>query len=181
MTRKNGSEMLKKIMAAAMAAMLLLSTAACGSSKVGDAEASASPSAEPTATPVPTQTITVATVINIDDFLNIRSEANTTSEVVGKAYSGDEFEVLTENYTQEWHEISYNGTKAYVYADFVLITEKEVTVQDGNTSSGSSEASPDPNAPIIVNGSGRQEVSSESSEDGMTAETIRDTEDPERR
>ena len=32
-----------------------------------------------------------------------------------------------------------------------------------------------------VNGGGRVETSSSGTEDGMTAETIRDTEDPERR
>ena len=40
---------------------------------------------------------------------------------------------------------------------------------------------PSPENPIVVNGGGRVETSSSGTEDGMTAETIRDTEDPERR
>lgn len=44
------------------------------------------------------------------------------------------------------------------------------------------EATPNAETPIVVNGSGRSDLSSSTTEDdGMTAESIRDTEDPERR
>lgn len=180
--RSNGLSLLKKIVAAGMAAMLLLSLTACGGGSENEApEASASPSASPTATPAPTKLVLVATVKQIDDFLNIRSAASTDSEILGQAHSGDEFEVLTENCAEGWHEISYNGQKAYVYAEFVTVAEKEITEQQETEFSEDSETSADPDAPIIVNGSGREEVSSESSEDGMTTDSIKDTEDPERR
>ena len=63
--------------------------------------------------------------------------------------------------------------------------------EDGGDAQNGSEASPTPaptaeptpnaNNPIIVNGGNRENTSSGSTSDGMTAETIRDTEDPERR
>ena len=98
-----------------------------------------------------------------------------------------------------------------MFAEFVTISEKEKTAlatampsptpnaEDGTTDDNGdsddaqkdSEASPTPaptaeptpnaNNPIIVNGGNRENTSSGSTSDGMTAETIRDTEDPERR
>ena len=55
-----------------------------------------------------------------------------------------------------------NGQKAYVYAEFVTVAEKEIAEQQSTESSESSETSTDPDAPIVVNGSGREEVSSAS-------------------
>jgi hypothetical protein len=49
------------------------------------------------------------------------------------------------------------------------------------TPAPTAEPTPNANNPIIVNGGNRENTSSGSTSDGMTAETIRDTEDPERR
>lgn len=173
--------------------------------------ASPSPSVEPTATPVPVEKVKVATINDIDDSLNVRSEASTDSEILGTAEAGEVFEVVAQDDTSEWVEISYFGQNAYVFAEFVTISEKEKTAlatatpsptpnaEDGTTDDNGdsgdaqkgSEASPTPaptaeptpnaNNPIIVNGGNRENTSSGSTSDGMTAETIRDTEDPERR
>ena len=171
----------------AACAALVLCLAACGGG--GKASPSPSPSIEPTATPAPVvEQVKVATVANIEGPLNIRSDASTDSEILGQAVSGDRFEVLTENYTGLWHEISYQGGKAYIYAEFVKVSMMDKTAlntaaasADPNASSTpAATATPDPNTPIIVNGSGRVDTSS-SEESGVTAEGIRDTEDPERR
>ncbi|MGN0478823.1 MAG: SH3 domain-containing protein [Hominenteromicrobium sp.] len=175
------------MLAAAAVALALCMTACSGTS--AKADPSASPSAAPTSTPEPAvEKVKVATVSEIDGPLNIRSDASTDSEILGTANSGDRFEVLTENYTGLWHEISYNGGKAYVYAEFVTVTEMDKTALNTGSASdpqasadpAQAAATPDPNAPITVNGSGRENVSTSSSE-GVTAESIRDTEDPERR
>lgn len=186
---------LKKAMLAVACAALALCLAACGGGNSGKTSPSPSPSIEPTATPAPTvETVKVATVSEIDGPLNIRSEANTDSKILGEAYTGDKFEVLTENYTGLWHEISYNGGKAYVYAEFVTVSEMDKTALNAPTATADpnatadpsataepqATATPDPNAPITVNGSGRENTSTTSS-DGVTAEGLRDTEDPERR
>lgn len=193
---------LKTAVTAALCAAIILGTAACGKGSA-KAEPSPSPSAEPTATPIPVEKVKVAIINDIDDSLNVRSEASTDSEILGTAEAGEAFEVVAQDDTSEWVEISYFGQNAYVFAEFVTISEKEKTAlatatpsptpnaEDGTTddngdsddAQNGSEASPTPNAnnPIIVNGGNRENTSSGSTSNGMTAETIRDTEDPERR
>lgn len=198
---------LKKALTAALCIAVMLCTSACGGGN-GKAEASPSPSAEPTATPAPTVKVKVATVNNIDDSLNVRSEASTDSEILGTAEAGDEFEVVAQDDTSEWVEISYFGQNAYVFAEFVTISEKEKSAIASATPSPTADAGsengdgtddtqntaeatatpaptaePTPNAenPIIVNGGSRENTNTGSTSDGLTAETIRDTEDPERR
>lgn len=167
---------LKTAVTAALCAVIILGTAACGNGSA-KAEPSPSPSVEPTATPVPVEKVKVATINDIDDSLNVRSEASTDSEILGTAEAGEAFEVVAQDDTSEWVEISYFGQNAYVFAEFVTISEKE------KTALATATPSPTPNAnnPIIVNGGNRENTSSGSTSDGMTAETIRDTEDPERR
>ena len=193
---------LKTAVTAALCAVIILGTAACGNGSA-KAEPSPSPSVVPTTTPVPVEKVKVATINDIDDSLNVRSEASTDSEILGTAEAGEVFEVVAQDDTSEWVEISYFGQNAYVFAEFVTISEKEKTAlanaEDGTTDDNGdsddaqkdSEASPTPaptaeptpnaNNPIIVNGGNRENTSSGSTSDGMTAETIRDTEDPERR
>ena len=90
----------------------------------------------------------------------------------GKNVYKDRFEVLTENCQAGWHEIAYKGGKAYISSDFVTVAEE---LQAAPT------PTPDPNAMIVVNGSGREEAAEESGAEGLTSEKIEDTEDPARR
>ena len=197
---KTGKYRGKKILTAALALALMLA-AACGSAE-GEASPSPSPTAAPSATPA-VQLVKVATVSEIENSLNIRSAASTDSEILSEAYSGDRFEVLTENFSDGWHEIAYNGGKAYVSAAYVTVAQMDPAVlsatpaptaspepEDAGGDAGAAAAptatpapaeTPSPENPIVVNGGGRVETSSSGTEYGMTAETIRDTEDPERR
>lgn len=192
---KTGKYRGKKILTAALA--LMLAAAACGSAE-GEASPSPSPTAAPSATPA-VQLVKVATVSEIENSLNIRSAASTDSEILSEAYSGDRFEVLTENFSDGWHEIAYNGGKAYVSAAYVTVAQMDPAVLSATpaptaspepedagaaaapTATPAPAETPSPENPIVVNGGGRVETSSSGTEDGMTAETIRDTEDPERR
>ena len=198
---KTGKYRGKKILTAALALARMLAAAACGSAE-GEASPSPSPTAAPSATPA-VQLVKVATVSEIENSLNIRSAASTDSEILSEAYSGDRFEVLTENFSDGWHEIAYNGGKAYVSAAYVTVAQMDPAVlsatpaptaspepEDAGGDAGAAAAptatpapaeTPSPENPIVVNGGGRVETSSSGTEDGMTAETIRDTEDPERR
>lgn len=193
---KTGKYRGKKILTAALALALMLA-AACGSAE-GEASPSPSPTAAPSATPA-VQLVKVATVSEIENSLNIRSAASTDSEILSEAYSGDRFEVLTENFSDGWHEIAYNGGKAYVSAAYVTVAQMDPAVLSATpaptaspepedagaaaapTATPAPAETPSPENPIVVNGGGRVETSSSGTEDGMTAETIRDTEDPERR
>ena len=189
---KTGKYRGKKILTAALALALMLAAAACGSAE-GEASPSPSPTAASSATPA-VQLVKVATVSEIENSLNIRSAASTDSEILSEAYSGDRFEVLTENFSDGWHEIAYNGGKAYVTVaqmdPAVLSATPAPTASPEPEDAGAAAAptatpapaeTPSPENPIVVNGGGRVETSSSGTEDGMTAETIRDTEDPERR
>lgn len=176
MTRqKKGMDMLKKLLASVLVLALLLSLAACGGKKAEQEESSlpeASESPEISAAPAPEKiTVKVATIGNISGSLNIRSEPNTECDILTTAKAGEKFEVLTENCQQGWHEIAYEGGKAYVSSEFVVVSTEQKAAPT---------PTPDPNAMIIVNGSGRQE-SSASSEEGMTVDSIQETEDPARR
>lgn len=117
---------LKTAVTAALCAVIILGTAACGKGTT-KAEPSPSPSVEPTATPMPVEKVKVATINDIDDSLNVRSEASTDSEILGTAEAGEAFEVVAQDDTSEWVEISYFGQNAYVFAEFVTISEKEKT------------------------------------------------------
>lgn len=172
------NDILKRTLAAVSAAALMLCFTACGGSGkeasesgASEAQASASPTVSATAEPEMIS-VKMATIGNITGTLNIRSEPNTDCEILGSAKAGDKFEVLTENCQEGWHEISYEGGKAYVSAEFTTVAEEQQAAPT---------PTPDPNAPIIVNGSGRAESSESSTSEGMTTETIVETEDPARR
>jgi uncharacterized protein YgiM (DUF1202 family) len=64
---------------------------------------------------------TVQQVEITGESLNIRSEASTNSESLGKADKGDVFTKLGES--GDWTQIDYNGTTAYVKTEYT----KEVT------------------------------------------------------
>jgi uncharacterized protein YgiM (DUF1202 family) len=64
------------------------------------------------------------TIVQVEitgEALNIRSEASTDSESLGKAAKGTVFTKLGES--GEWTQIDYNGTPAYVKTEYT----KEVT------------------------------------------------------
>lgn len=173
--KKMNLHVMKRVLAALLAVLLVLSLVGCGGKNKEKEESQPEPSAAAVATPTPapkTVKVKIATVDEISGKLNIRSEPNTDSEILETALAGEKFEVLTENCQVGWHEISYKGGKAYVSADFVTVKEEMKAAPT---------PTPDPNAMIIVNGSGREESSKESSEKGMTAENLEDTEDPARR
>lgn len=117
---------LKTAVTAALCAAIILGTAACG--KAAPRRSPPPPRArEPTATPIPVEKVKVAIINDIDDSLNVRSEASTDSEILGTAEAGEAFEVVAQDDTSEWVEISYFGQNAYVFAEFVTISEKEKT------------------------------------------------------
>lgn len=82
------------------------------------------PSEEPTPEPV---YVKIGTVHNVDSFLNIRSGPGTAYDVLGKAYPNDRFLILSEFYSESWHQVEYDGGIAYIHADYLIITEELLT------------------------------------------------------
>ena len=69
------------------------------------------------------------TIYVLGNGLNIRSAADTKDSVIlGKANIGDSF-VATEA-DSKWYKISYEGTEAYVSAEYVTINQAEATFED---------------------------------------------------
>lgn len=76
---------------------------------------------------VAAQTATYAATGNaIDGGINVRSGANTDSNIVGKLYKGDKIKINER--IGEWYKCEYNGQETYVSTDYVMIMK----VADGN-------------------------------------------------
>lgn len=63
------------------------------------------------------------TVVGVDKQLNIRSGPGTNYEKVGQLKNGDVVQIYSE--TESWFCIAYNGTKAYVHAQYIEVNDVE--------------------------------------------------------
>ena len=70
-----------------------------------------------------TEKVFMARITN--DYVNIRDAANMNSNVLGKAYKDEYYEILDEY--DEWYRISYNGSYAYVSKKY---SQKELHEKD---------------------------------------------------
>lgn len=58
--------------------------------------------------------------------VNVRAEASTDAESLGKINQGTEYAVLDKN--GNWYEISYNDTNAFVSADYFVVTKADAEI-----------------------------------------------------
>ena len=114
-------------------------TAATPTPTKGTAKLTPSPTTK-AATPTPTQAAKTngsssgrVAIVNVTR-MNVRKGATTSSDVLGKAYSGDRLPILgsakdSSGYTWYLVEITLNGklTKGYVYGNYVTVTTAEKT------------------------------------------------------
>jgi uncharacterized protein YgiM (DUF1202 family) len=80
------------------------------------------PAIKTTVTPIikPTKKSTTGIVANANR-LNIRSEPNTECSVLGSVLKGESL-IIIESYVEaKWHMIEYNGSEAYVSANYIEI------------------------------------------------------------
>ena len=56
-------------------------------------------------------------VVNITSYLNVRSNASTSSKVLGKVYKNDKVDIIGQ--TGSWYKINYKGKTGYVSKDYV--------------------------------------------------------------
>ena len=66
-----------------------------------------------------------ATGVITASVLNIRSGPSTSYSILGQFGKGDEVSITKQNYTENWHQILYNGSIAYVHASYVKIGGQE--------------------------------------------------------
>ena len=62
--------------------------------------------------------------------VNVRAEASTGADVLGKINKGTEFEILDKD--GSWFEISYNGNSGFVSKDYFEVTKADATI-DGSS------------------------------------------------
>ncbi len=86
------------------------------------AEASDAASTEASADAASTENTTDLAVANVNDYVNVRSEANTDSEVVGKLYA-DGVATILEHTADGWAKIQSGDVTGYVKEEYVTTGE----------------------------------------------------------
>ncbi|MDO4460421.1 MAG: SH3 domain-containing protein [Clostridia bacterium] len=138
-------------------------------------EATPEPAATPEseATPEPTENGMVNVCISDAEGVNIRSEANTDCEIVGEAYYGQVFRLVSEDNGEGFNAISYNGTTAYISSEYSYTTE--MSKEDFDSYSDSDEENEsDDEEDTEDNEEGEEKA-------GVKAETTRENEDGQKR
>lgn len=114
---------MKKLLLTVFCITISFALAGCTFQQSETTKDTVTPATTKPATSLPTKQVITGTVINAQDTVNIRSEANSKCEILGKAKNGDIFVVLTADYNDNWHQIEYNGKTAYIYKDYFKIND----------------------------------------------------------
>lgn len=61
----------------------------------------------------------VATVANVKEFANVRSQPTTNSKVLGEVEKGEELTIVNANVANGWHQVSYKKQKGYIRSKYV--------------------------------------------------------------
>ncbi|WP_322200686.1 SH3 domain-containing protein [Acutalibacter intestini] len=111
--------------------MLACSLAACGgneeeSSMNSSGLSSSSSFVTPSPTPVP-----AAKAVKITgDVVNVRKSGSTDAEILAEVAEGDKLALLIETPQNGWYQVSYQGSPAYVFADYAQVVD--VTMEQYN-------------------------------------------------
>ena len=73
--------------------------------------------------------------------LNIRSGPGTSYSKLGQFGKGDTVDILKVSYTDDWHQIIYQSSVAYVHSDYVKVSGSSGSSGDSSSSGGSSDSS----------------------------------------
>ena len=165
-----------KLLAAVGLAALTLAGCGNGKDESSDPQSGASPTPPVVqATPQPEQKAK-AVKVNAPDGLNIRSKASTDSEILGLAEDGSLLPLLLEEEQDGWYQVEYEGSPAYVSAEFAQVQEITMTeynaLRKGETSTD--PAGPPPQAGDTDNSSSEtssQETSSSQAEETSSSQS----------
>ena len=61
-------------------------------------------------------------VVNANQ-INVRQSADTESEKLGLLFEGDEIDILSNE--GNWYKINYNNQEAYVFSDYIIVSQAE--------------------------------------------------------
>lgn len=111
-------------------------------------------------------------VYNVTSGLRVRSEASTSSTVLGTLYSGNSVNIIGES--GSWYKITYNSSTAYVHKDYITENkpssgnDNNASTNNGSVSDGNSSSSEAMNETgVIVNVSSNLRVRKEASSSSL--------------
>ena len=77
----------------------------------------------------------VATIVNCQNDVNVRSAPSKTSKILGVAKKGDSLNIVPqETHTDGWYQVSFNGDTGYIHASYLDIEAKADDTQLTNLS-----------------------------------------------
>ena len=77
-------------------------------------------------------------VVNANQ-INVRQSADTDSEKLGLLFEGDEIDILSNE--GNWYKINYNEQEAYVFSDYIIVSQAEGKVEADQVNVRSSASS----------------------------------------
>ena len=79
------------------------------------------PSLTPTPPPETPEPKPTGTVVNVEKFVNVRSEPSRDADKLGEAPLGEEYVLIDEEPTDGWYKIEYGDGEGYISADYFEI------------------------------------------------------------
>ena len=121
--------------------------------------------------------LTKVTKVKTTDVVNVRSSDSETADKLGKAQTGQEFE-LVEQRGNGWSKIIFEGKEAYIKSDYLEASEEEIIVADNASEEGDGNGDSNSETAENVNVSGKVTVKENvrvrdaASEDGNKLGTV---------
>ncbi len=78
-------------------------------------------------------------VINISSNLRVRTEPNTTSQVLGYLLNGDVIEITSKS--SDWYKVNFRGQVGYVSDAYIQIVDSSTSTTTGGTNTGTTTGS----------------------------------------
>ena len=121
--------------------------------------------------------LTKVTRVKTTDVVNVRSSDSETADKLGKAQTGQEFE-LVEQRGNGWSKIIFEGKEAYIKSDYLEASAEEIIVADNASEEGDENGDSNSETAENVNVSGKVTVKENvrvrdaASEDGNKLGTV---------
>ena len=121
--------------------------------------------------------LTKVTRVKTTDVVNVRSSDSETADKLGKAQTGQEFE-LVEQRGNGWSKIIFEGKEAYIKSDYLEASAEEIIVDDNASEEGDENGDSNSETAENVNVSGKVTVKENvrvrdaASEDGNKLGTV---------
>ena len=121
--------------------------------------------------------LTKVTRVKTTDVVNVRSSDSETADKLGKAQTGQEFE-LVEQRGNGWSKIIFEGKEAYIKSDYLEASAEEIIVADNASEEGDGNGDSNSETAENVNVSGKVTVKENvrvrdaASEDGNKLGTV---------